>query len=175
MFKIRELNNDECLRINEIDASQYIKKAWRNVDGIRTLVTIDYYDPDWPNGFKNHLDGLIDTLNHEGLVLGAFENNRLVAIASLNKHGFDNTSDYALLDQLFISKAYRNRGLGKQLFFKAVEVAKTWHVKRIYICAGSAEETIAFYRAIGCVDVKVVNQRLYDEDPRDIHLEYALY
>ena len=34
----RTLELDECDRIREVDASQYIGRAWRNVDGYRQLV-----------------------------------------------------------------------------------------------------------------------------------------
>ena len=50
-IKYRRLDISECLKIREIDASQYIGQAWREVDGKRQLVKIDYYEPDLPNIF----------------------------------------------------------------------------------------------------------------------------
>lgn len=36
----RSLTIEECDRINEINPSQYIKRAWRKIDGTRQLVEI---------------------------------------------------------------------------------------------------------------------------------------
>ena len=58
-IKYRRLDISECLKIREIDASQYIGQAWREVDGKRQLVKIDYYEPDLPNGFDAHLSKLL--------------------------------------------------------------------------------------------------------------------
>lgn len=54
-------------------------------------------------------------------------------------------------------------------------VAKEWGADKIYICAGSAEETIAFYYAIGCSEAKEVNRALYEKDTRDIQLEVVCH
>ena len=36
----RQLSVNECERMKEMDASQYVGKAWREVDGERVLVEI---------------------------------------------------------------------------------------------------------------------------------------
>ena len=47
-------------------------------------------------------------------------------------------------------------------------------MEKIYICAGSAEDTISFYKSIGCIEAVEINEALYLEDTRDIQLEYKL-
>ena len=47
----RKLNLNECDKIKEINPTQYVGKAWREVEGIRQLVNINYLDKDWPNGY----------------------------------------------------------------------------------------------------------------------------
>lgn len=81
---------------------------------------------------------------------------------------------YVLLDQIFISLEYRGKGIGRELFALCVDAAKDWNADRIYICAGSAEETIKFYDSIGCKETEEINMELYEQDPRDIQLEYVL-
>lgn len=49
-----------------------------------------------------------------------------------------------------------------------------WNADKIYICAGSAEETIAFYHAIGCKEAEEINKELYESDTRDFQLEFSL-
>lgn len=171
-IKYRRLDISECLKIREIDASQYIGQAWREVDGKRQLVKIDYYEPDLPNGFDAHLSKLIETVNSGGVALGAFHDMRLVGYCSANSLVFGEKYKYVLLDQLYISKNFRNKGIGKRLFFMAADKSKGNGAEKFYICAGSSEETIAFYYAIGCKEAMEINEELFQNDARDMQLEY---
>lgn len=170
----RQLAVNECERIREINASQFIKRAWREVDGVMQLVEINYQDPDFPNGYENHLIALKETFESGGMVFGAFDDTKLIGFCSVNHHFFGVRYKYVLLDQLFISNEYRGNGIGKKLFFLSADIAKSWGADKIYICAGSAEETVAFYFAIGCEEAKEINQELYEDDARDYQLEYDI-
>lgn len=171
----RDLLVEECDRISEIDPSQYIEKVWRNIDGQYQLITIDYMEEDWPDGYDKYRDALKETIRAGGAAIGAFdEEERLVGFITLNSGFFGETAKYLLLDSMFVSKQCRNYGIGKQLFQKCTEKAKEWGADKLYMCAASSQETIAFYRSLGCIDAKEVNKRLYESDPRDIQLEYEL-
>ena len=172
---VRKLEIGECDRIREIDASQYIGRAWREVDGVRQLVEIDYLDPDFPEGYEVHLAAVKSTLHEGGAAYGAFDtDDRLVGFVTINRQVFGERFKHVLLDQMFVNKEDRNRGIGKQLFQRALETARNWDVDKLYICAGSAEETILFYRAVGCKEAEEINQEFYEDDPRDWQLEYAI-
>lgn len=173
-MELRTLISQDAVKINDMDASQYIGKAWREVNGVRKLVEIDYFDPTWPNGYEHHYKSLLNTIEAGGVAIGAFESGNLIGFITVNSEIYGVESRYVLLDQLFVSKPFRGKGLGKKLFAMAVEHSKMFKADKFLICAGSAEETIAFYKAIGCVDALEVNQELFDEDPRDIQLEYNL-
>ena len=170
----RQLEREECERIREIDASQYISRAWREFDGARRLVEINYHDPDFPNGYENHLAALRKTIETGGIALGAFAGGKLIGFCCVNPDIFGEKYRYILLDQIFISLEHRGRGIGKQLFMQAAAEAKKFGAEKLYICAGSSEETIAFYRALGCDDAEEINQELYQGDTRDIQMEYTL-
>ncbi|WP_454054898.1 hypothetical protein [Clostridium sp. Marseille-Q7071] len=43
----RKLNLEECEYIKQMNPSQYIGKAWREVEGKRKLVEINYQGSDW--------------------------------------------------------------------------------------------------------------------------------
>lgn len=177
MFDViyRKLSVEECLLINEIDPSQYIRKAWREVDGKRQLVEINYHDSDWPNGYEYHSSHLKETILGGGSAIGAFDtDNRLLGFAAINPDFFGNRYNYVLLDQLFITLEYRNKGIGKKLFMLSINAAREWNADKIYICAGSAEETIAFYFAIGCKEAEEINRELYESDIRDFQLEFSI-
>lgn len=168
----RTLELDECNKIREIDASQYIGKAWRDINGHRQLIEINYQDTDFPNGYENHLSNLINTISSGGIALGAFYKERLIGFCSVDSNFFGEKYKYVLLDQLFISNEFRSKGIGKKLFFMASNLAKKKGADKFYICAGSSEETIAFYFSIGCQEAKEINQKLYQLDTRDYQLEF---
>ncbi|MFH5836592.1 GNAT family N-acetyltransferase [Proteiniclasticum sp. C24MP] len=171
----RPLTREECHRIEEIDASQFIHRAYREVDGRRVLVTISYQDPTWPEGYEAHLHALHKTLSDDGFAIGAFsEEGALLGFISLNRPFFGKTCHHVLLDQLFITLSHRRKGIGKALFQKAADIARSWEADKLYICAGSAEETVNFYFALGCREALEINPTFYEEDPRDFQLEYDL-
>lgn len=152
-----------------------IGTAWRELDGERQLVEINYQDLDWPNGYEYHYSRLKATILNRGSAIGAFDNNgKLLGFATINREFFGKDYSYVLLEQLFITLEYRSKGIGKKLFMLSAEVAKEWKADKVYICAGSAEETIAFYFAIGCKEAVEINKELYESDPRDYQLEYSL-
>lgn len=170
IYRLLELG--ECNRILEIDASQYIARAWRDVDGIRQLVEINYQEHELPNGYENHLTKLMITISTGGIVFAAFHKERLVGYCSVEKEIFGDKYQYVLFDQLFISRELRGKGIGKKLLFMSAKMAEKNGANKFYICAGSAEETIAFYRAIDCEEAKEINEELYEMDTRDYQLEF---
>jgi GNAT superfamily N-acetyltransferase len=171
----RNLELKECDSIKAMNPSQYIKRAWREVDGKRQLIEINYQDPDWPGGYERHFNSLRETILGGGRAIGAFDtNNKLLGFATINHEFIGEKFKYVLLDQLFITLEHRNKGIGKKLFMLCGKVAKEWGADKIYICAGSAEETIAFYFAIGCKEAVEINKELYEDDPRDFQLEFLL-
>jgi len=170
-----QLSVEDCDCIKQMNSSQYIGKAWREVDGKRQLVEINYQDLDWPNGYDHHYNNLKTTILNRGSAIGAFDNNnRLLGFATINREFFGEKYNYVLLDQLFITLEHRSEGIGKKLFMLSADVARKWNADKIYICAGSAEETIAFYFAIGCKEAVEINKELYESDPRDLQLEFSL-
>lgn len=170
----RELELEECDRISEIDASHFIKRVWRNVDGEYRLLSINYYEPDWPDGYRAYRDKLQSTIADGGFAIGAFRANRLVGFATLNPQQFGGTARYVLLDSMFVSREVRGKGIGKLLFRSCVDQARKWGADKLYLCASSNEDTVAFYKKLGCTEAVEINQRLYAEDERDIQLEYVL-
>ncbi len=176
ILEYREMEMDEAEKIAEIDAAWYIKNAWRmNMkSGRYELVEINWKSTELPNGYEWHLQHLKDTLKTGGKAFGCFEDDVLVGYATLEREIFGQRQKYVLLEQLFVSKAYRAKGIGKRLFSLCAKQAIQFGAEKIYLCAASAENTIAFYRKIGCKAAMEVNQKLFKEDPKDIPLEYIL-
>lgn len=176
LLEYRILKLEEAERIAEIDATHYIKNAWRKTEdaGDYVLVEINWTDRELPNGFEWHLNRLKGTLISGGTVFGCFEDDVLIGYATVNKEIIGQQERYVLLDQLFVSQKYRGKGIGKTLFMMCAKQAKKYGAKKLFLCAGSAENTIAFYKKLGCVPAAERNDVLYEEDPRDIQLEFPL-
>lgn len=176
LVEYRRLKLDEAERIAEIDATHFIKNVWRvnKETGEYCLVEINWTDKELPNGFEWHLRRFRETVKNGGAAFGCFEDGTLIGYATVNKEVIGKQGQYVLLDQLFVSQNKRGKGIGKALFFQCAKQAKEYGAEKLFLCAGSSENTIAFYKALGCVPAAERNQVLYEEDPRDIQLEYYL-
>ena len=171
----RQLAAHEAERIFEIDNTIPIKRVWRKKDGVEQWIEVNWLqNRDFPDGNENHLAALKETFEGGGYVNGAFDGERLIGFCSVNRDIFGDKYKYILLDQMFVSDGYRRMGIGKKFFFMAIEQARQWGVDKLYICAGSSEDTLVFYRSLGCVDAKEINQQLFEQDENDVHLEYDL-
>lgn len=170
----KELNMEQAEKIGDIDGECYIHKAWREVDGARTLVVIDWTDYELPKGLAWHIEHFKMSLSKGGKAIGCFDKGLLVGYVVVNGEIFGNSAKYILLDQLFISKNYRNKGIGKRLFGIACKLAKDFKAEKIFICAGSSEDAVAFYFKLGCVEAAEVNEELYETDRNYYQLEYRL-
>jgi GNAT superfamily N-acetyltransferase len=174
-IKYRTLSWEECDRIKEIDPSIWIEKVWRNIEGQYKLIKIDYMENDWPDGYEVYRDKLQETIASGGAAFGAFdENGSVVGFATLDHDFFGETARYLLLDSMFVSRPYRGTGIGKRLFELCINQAHEWGADKLYLCAASSEDTIAFYRSLGCANAQEINQALFESDTRDIQLEFEL-
>lgn len=85
----RELSVEDCERINDMNPSQYIGRTWREVNGVRQLVEINYQDSNWANGYEHHFNSLRATITSGGYAVGAFdESEKLIGFATVNREFF---------------------------------------------------------------------------------------
>lgn len=176
MLSYREMNISEAERISEIDAACYIKRAWRmnRKTGEYELTEINWTDESLPNGFEWHLDHFKKTIQGGGKSIGCFDDDTLVGYATIDSKVFGQKERYVLLDQLFVSNHYRNNGIGRKLVALCAEQAGLFGADKIYLCTGSSEDTIAFYKKLGCRAATEIDKELFKEDPNDIQLELAI-
>lgn len=45
---------------------------------------------------------------------------------------------------------------------------------KIYISAHASEDSQAFYKAVGCVEAKEINQAIAENEPYDCQMEYVI-
>ena len=60
------------------------------------------------------------------------------------------------------------------MFGLCAEKARLMGAAKLYISANPSEETLAFYKKIGCVDSVEINAKLLECEPYDRHMEFVL-
>lgn len=88
----------------------------------------------------------------KSLLLTKFDQtqNQSVKIGGINLQFFH---DYALVDVLWIDPKFRKQGFGKQLVMRAEEHAKELGLKRLLLSAYEHQNSIEFWKKVGCEEV----------------------
>jgi len=94
---------------------------------------------------------LLDCFDRGGTFLGVFDAQALVGMGVLENDRVGRASDQMQLAYLYVSRAYRGRGVGMQLFEAAVAFAREGGAKALYVSATPTENTVDFYLNRGCV------------------------
>ena len=172
----RKLTEDEITKelFTEFVRYQKVTRCWRKIDGEWTIKDIEFID-DWSNEEYSFLvECLKNTSRTGGLVMGAFQNDKLKGFASVESEPLGSDKEYLDLSSLHVSEDMRGKGIGKVLFGIATTWAGEEEAKKLYISAHSSVETQAFYRVLGCVEAEEYNQDHVDREPYDCQLEYLL-
>lgn len=153
---------------------QEVKRCWRKEQGRWMLKDIAFVD-DWSDAqYEFLVKCLKNTVHTGGFVFGAFVQDRLSGFCSVESQLFGSSDQYVQLSCIHVSCECRGQGIGKGLFVCAKAAAKKLGAEKIYISAHSAEETQAFYHALGCKEAEEYNRELAEAEPCDCQLEYVL-
>ncbi|MHB1392492.1 MAG: GNAT family N-acetyltransferase [Clostridia bacterium] len=125
-------------------------------------------------GIYQYSEGLKKTILYEGAVFAAFDKDILVGFASLEHNYFGSENQYIQLSMIHITRNYRNLGIGKVLFELCINKAKEFGAEKLYISASSCENGQSFYKKMGCVPADEINQKLFELEPYDCHMEFVL-
>lgn len=156
------------------DRWQNVTRCWRKENGSWVLRDIAFID-DWSEEEYTYLyDCLKNTLNTGGDVIAALEGNRLLGFASVENQPFGPQDEYLQLSSLHVSNGMRGHGIGSHLFAMSCLSAAQRGANKLYLSGHSAEETQAFYRAMGCVEAAWYHPQLVAAEPCDCQLERQL-
>lgn len=174
-MEIRELQQNELNLIWTIDRSEFIENVYRFRDG-RLILEPHHFNvtgwlPDMPEQYKPIL---AECFERGGVFYGAFEDETLVGISVLDNAFLGLNKDQLQLKFLYTNQSHRKRGLGRKLFTKAADAAKALNARKLYISAAPSENTVNFYRRLGCEVTKDVDPALFELEPEDIHMEYVI-
>jgi predicted N-acetyltransferase YhbS len=172
---IRELRREDLPGIWNIDRREVIDNVYYIVGG-RLLLQPEHWDvPGWSPGEQERYTPILrDCFDRGGAFYGAFEGSDLVGVAVLESRFMGPDEDQLQLKFLHVSQSYRREGWGKALFEKAADRAQDMGARRLYISATPSQNTVDFYRHLGCVLTDLADPELLALEPEDIHLEYVL-
>jgi predicted N-acetyltransferase YhbS len=172
---MRRLTRDEIELIWTIDRSEIHHHTYE-VRGGRLVRSPNYFEvPGWrPDAAEKETPVLLDCFDRGGTFLGAFDAKRLIGISVLESARVGRAHDQMQLAYLYVSRAYRGRGVGMQLFEAAVSSAREAGANALYVSATPTENTVDFYRNRGCVLAPEPDPKLLAAEPDDIHLLYVL-
>jgi predicted N-acetyltransferase YhbS len=175
MVTIRELAREEVKDVWGIDRSEVIENVYYLRDGELVLEEEYYNMTGWPPGERElYTPILYDCFDRGGMFYGAFKGAEMVGVVVLEAKFIGKQRDQLQLKFLHVSTSYRKQGLGKTLFERAVGRAREMGAKWLYISATPSENTIDFYLNLGCVVTEEIDPDLFELEPEDIHLEYAI-
>jgi predicted N-acetyltransferase YhbS len=171
----RELARDEIDLIWSIDRAEVIDRVYTLRDGVLVLVPEHYNMAGWPRGTREMSAPVLhDCFDQGGWFCGAFDGAVLAGVAVLESRFIGAGRDRLQLVFLHVSRAYRDRGIGGDLFRQAMAVARGRGARKMYVSATPSEHTIDFYLRQGCRVTPEPDPELFALEPEDIHLECAL-
>ena len=161
--------------LDHFDRYQEVRRVWRDVDGVLTLIENPFQE-NWGEKEKKALikSYFPEMLANGGCVVAAYYKGEVIAFAGMDGRQFGSEGQYLCLKTLHVSYGYRELGIGTHLFRLCAEAARQRGAKKLYISGHSAEETQAFYKAMGCIPAAEVDAEQQLREPCDIQLEYGL-
>jgi predicted N-acetyltransferase YhbS len=106
-----------------------------------------------------------------GIVIGAFDGERIVGVVSVEKKRRGIELGYCKMDILYVSYDHRQLGIGRRLVDLSKKVARNFGANKLYISATPTTNTVDFYLKLGAVLTTELDLELYQKEPEDIHLE----
>lgn len=168
----RPLQIDEVEKIGEIQRAEEIHGYYRLQNGVLTVVPhverVQSFDP---KELASILDRQRKILAGGGVVIGAFDGEKIVGVVSVENRRRGANQNYCKMDILYVSAGYRGRGIGKRLVDLSKTVTLRVGATKLYISATPTTTTVDFYLRLGAVLATELDPELYQQEPEDIHLE----
>ncbi|TML04722.1 MAG: GNAT family N-acetyltransferase [Actinobacteria bacterium] len=172
-MNLRLLARDEVELIWTLDRSEVHHHTYE-VHGGQLVRRPKYFEvPGWrPDAPEKETPLLLDCFDRGGTFLGMFDAETLIGIGVLESACVGRANDQMQLAYLYVSRAYRGRGVGMQLFEAALSIAREAGANALYVSATPTENTVDFYLNRGCILALEPDPRLLAAEPADIHLLY---
>jgi GNAT superfamily N-acetyltransferase len=172
---IRRLQRHEIETIWSIDRSEVHHHIYRFQGGELVLEAAYFDAPGWPlEQIEQDTTELYATFDRGGAFIGSFDGDTLAGVAVLDSLPIGPQGDHLQLKYLYVSRPYRQQGVGSLLFREAATIAHSWGARTLYISATPTRNTVDFYLHMGATLAPTPIPDLYAREPEDIHLIYPL-
>ncbi len=163
----------ELGRIAEIDRTEHVTTGYVHERGMLRRESVDWRVPRWPMqgeafSVQAQIERIRPVLDDGGVMLGAFEEGGSFVGFAVLRYGL--TSRMAQLDALFVSRAYRRRGIATRLTSHVASLAEADGADQLYVSATPSESAVGFYISQGFQLAGEVHEELYTLEPEDIHM-----
>jgi GNAT superfamily N-acetyltransferase len=165
----------ELARIGEIDRSEHITQQYKSRNGVLELIDVEIHAPGWgePGEYsvQHYIESWTPLLDAGGVMLGAFDGDRLVGVAIYQPYLAEGVAHFAVL---YVTRTHRRKGIGQALSNEVARLARADGARRLYVSATPTRATVDFYAKQGFQPVATPNERLFALEPDDIHMELKL-
>lgn len=167
-IKYRILKQNELNALAEINLEEKIVQEYYVENEQLKLKEQDYKITCWNSiELVNLIKKLYLDYQNEGMVYGAFVNGDLIGMISLNTVP-NNNEKVMLVEHIYISKEYRDQGVGRKLFDLVIEEVKKNNKTKIYIISNPNKSSVDFYLSLGAT----LNNEIKSDDK--INLVYEI-
>ena len=167
-IKQADRNNFGETSMDSFDRFQEVQNVWRMENG-RLVLIFQPFTETWSPEQRRRKAGEI--LSGRYITFCAFEADAVVGEIMLLPELNENR---LIIDSFHVSRAYRRHGIGRRLVEAAADYARGRGASALYASCCSAEETIAFYKAMGFrLSERPIPSRV-EEEPFDIQMERGL-
>jgi len=174
-MNFRSIERNEIEKIRNLDRSEIIDQIYYYKNDELILVDEHHDISGWePKNLEEIVSNLYFNYDRKATIYGAFEDTKMIGLVALDSEFIGKNNDTLLLDFLHVDKSYRKIGVGDTLFEMIAKKAKELGAKKLYISATPTKNTIQFYFNRGCELTEELNNKLYELEPEDIHLQFDL-
>jgi ribosomal protein S18 acetylase RimI-like enzyme len=176
-LEYRDMTMADLDRLREIDRSEHVTTAYAMAGGTLASRAVDWNDPGWHDGDGEHsFDHQIEFSRRHlaagARALGCFTaDDRLVGFGLMTP---EVEPGVAQLSFLYVSRAYRRRGIARELLDRLSHWAQAAGAAELYVSAAPSESAVSFYQAAGFRVTDRPNPDLLSLEPQDIHLRQPL-
>jgi len=171
----RQMRKDELYRVGELDRREVIDHIYYFRNGKLELEKEHWDIPEWSDEQKQEYhQRLQDIYQRGGTIIGAFKDTKIAGIVALDHEFFGSNLDCLNLAALWVSQPFRDRGVGRHLVELVKKKAKALDAKNLYVSATPSKKTVEFYMSCGFQLAKVIDPKLFELEPEDIHMEFRV-
>ena len=154
--------------LDAFDRLQEVQNVWRMENG-RFVLKFQPFTETWSPERRG--EKAAEILSGRTITFCAFEGDAVVGeimlIPELNENRL-------IIDSFHVSREFRRRGIGRRMVETVADYARSRGASALYASCCSAEETIAFYRAMGFRLSEHPISSCVEDEPFDIQMECRL-